>query len=210
MGIRKDRCAIAYGKFIEDISKTIKNSKILDIGCGNGNYTQYFCRNNNKVIGIDIEDFRKKEFSENFEFVKYNGKRIPFKDNFFDCIISWDVIEHVEDDKLFVEEIKRVLRKGRVVFLGIPNKNRLSNILRKIIGKSVTYPLLIAENRDLGRLIHIREYTSSELKKLFENFGFKNVNIKSFWLGLRGKVNLGFDFIFLNSLKQYLFLKAYK
>ena len=80
-----------------------------------------------------------------------------------------DVIEHVEDDKLFIKENIRVLKREGSLIIGTPNKNRLSALLKKIIFKPNKYPLVI---KDLifGTVIHIREYSRNELLNLLTSF----------------------------------------
>lgn len=209
----EDKCMISYKKYIENFASNISNSIILDIGCGNGNYTEIFCKNDNIVHGVDINDFRFETIKNKFYFKLYNGKELPYENNYFDCIVSFDVIEHVEDDNNFVKEIFRVIKKddknnilGKIL-IATPNKYRLSNRLYKLIGKPIIYPLIISDNGQLGKLIHIREYTKEELNKLFLNNGFSNYIIENYWFGLRGKINVGINKFFIKNISQYLFLR---
>ena len=64
-------------------------------------------------------------------------------DNSFDSIVSFQVIEHIQDDMLFLKEIHRVLKPGGIALLTTPNR-RMS----------------LSRNP-----WHIREYLSDELKK---------------------------------------------
>ncbi len=202
-----DACAKAYEEYIRAFADTIKDSKILDVGCGTGNYTRLFCKNNNQVFGLDIKDHRFKQYAGHFHFVKYGGKKFPFPDKSFDVVTSFDVIEHIENDNNFVKEIKRVLKTNGKILIATPNKNRLSNLLRKLIGKPVSYPLIIGYDDKLGQLIHIREYTADELLNLFLKNGFKNIRIEPYWYGLRGQINLGIKRFPIIKVSQYLFLK---
>lgn len=201
---------ISYEKFIKKFANTVRNRKILDLGCGNGNYTVIFSKNNNRVIGADVNDFRHKKYSKKFDFVKYDGERLPFKYDSFDLVVSFDVIEHVEDDVNYLKEIKRVLKKNGMVFLATPNRNRLSNCLLKLVGREVKYPLVLSEDGRLGAVIHIREYTKKELKKLLQSVGFGQIRVQSFWFGLRGRVNIGVERPLIKGASQYLFATAKK
>lgn len=207
------RCARDIKVYIQNFARTVKNKRILDVGCGKGDYTSLFNLNNNEVYGLDIADYRLAEYKDCFNFKLYDGKRLPFQDSFFDVVISFDVIEHIEDDREFIREIYRVLKPQGQVFLSTPNQNRFSNIIRRIIGKQISYPLIISRNTDLGDLIHIREYTNQELLTLFKNNKFKNIEIINFWFGLRAIIIEWFSilkpFIF-KKYSQYLFVKAEK
>ena len=90
-------------KSIENLLSKNPDWKILDIGCG---YTA------NKFANTvaDVQDL--KEFYKNKKFVQILEKKLPFKDNEFDFIISSHVIEHVEDINFFVKELERISKKG--------------------------------------------------------------------------------------------------
>jgi len=50
----------------------------------------------------------------------YDGYNIPYPDNYFDVIVSVDVLEHVHDYHHLLKEMMRVVSKG--VFISTPNK----------------------------------------------------------------------------------------
>ena len=93
---------------LESINKKLKdnpNWNILDIGCG------YTANQFAKTVA-DVQDL--SGFYKNKKFVRINDKRLPFKDNEFDFVISSHVIEHVEDFKFFISEIERVTAQGYI------------------------------------------------------------------------------------------------
>lgn len=196
-------------RYIESKSLKYIDKEILDIGCGKGDYT-YFFGKRNKVIGIDLQNVVKEKY-RNFNFQIADATSLPFQDNTFDVIISFDVIEHIENDKKMMTESYRVLKKGGKIFFGTPNKTRLSHFLLKLIGKRVKYPLDLGESNELGKIIHIREYTSKELEKLIKGAGFSNIKIIAFWFGLT-LLKYGFVNVpkFLQKYCHYLFVEAEK
>ena len=98
---------------INSINKILKenpNWKVLDIGCG-------YTANENATVVSDVQDL--SNFYKNKQFVKITEKKLPFKDNEFDFVITSHVIEHVEDFQFFISEIERISKKG---FIELPTK----------------------------------------------------------------------------------------
>jgi len=101
------------------------NKKILDCACGNGYGSFYLSKFGGDVYGIDISEgainyCKSKYLSENIHFFLGDVKDMPFKDNFFDAIVSQDTIEHIDDDERFLSEIKRVLKKNGLFIVFTP------------------------------------------------------------------------------------------
>lgn len=100
---------------------------ILEVGCGEGYGSNYLSTSCKEIIGIDveksaIEHAQQKYTTANCSFKEYDGSNIPYDDNHFDFIVSFQVIEHVDDDAAFVKELKRVLKPGGTAFITTPNK----------------------------------------------------------------------------------------
>ncbi len=91
-----------------------KVKDILDVGCASGYFTVHFKDKAKNVYGVDVKkdliDEAKNKYKEiNFKLIK--SEKLPFKDNMFDVILLLDVLEHVNNDKLMINEIYRVLKK---------------------------------------------------------------------------------------------------
>ena len=86
------------------------NWKVLDIGCG-------YTANKFATTICDVQDL--SHFYKDKNFVKLEGKRLPFEDNYFDFVIASHVLEHVEDYKFFINELERVSSKG---YIELPTK----------------------------------------------------------------------------------------
>ncbi len=98
---------------INSINKILKenpNWKVLDIGCG-------YTANENATVVSDVQDL--SNFYKNKKFVKITEKKLPFKDNEFDFVITSHVIEHVDDFQFFISEIERISNKG---YIELPTK----------------------------------------------------------------------------------------
>lgn len=197
-------------KQIKNFAEQDSGLKVLDIGCGEGDYTVLF-GDRHEVVGIDILNGVRKK-NNNFKFKIDDATNLSFKDNTFDLTVSFDVIEHLEDDKKMISEAYRVLKKGGRLFFGTPNKTRLINQALAIAGRPRTYPYLVGVDPVLGEMIHIKEYTAAELKKLLKDAGFKNIKITPYWFGLTVPFNYGLNSVPkpLSKYGHYLFFEGTK
>lgn len=206
-------CKDTITEIIDTYSRNKRKSRILDAGCGTGEYSSFFKRNENALYGIDIQNRIEEQYKYFITYCVADGTKLPFKDCKFDTIISFDVIEHVERDEHFLQELHRVLKGNGEIFLSTPNKNRLSNRLLKLSGHKIEYPMVLGEDENLGKCVHLREYDFAELYELLEIAGFKEIQITPVWLGLRFKfLDIGLTRIpkLCNSLVQYWFVLAKK
>jgi ubiquinone/menaquinone biosynthesis C-methylase UbiE len=95
-----------------------KDTKILDMGCGHGDFMESVYQKTEFAYGLDIDEkaLAKNKIIKNK--IHSSIKKMPFDDNFFDLIVSAWVMEHLENPEEAFKEIYRVLKpKGKVIFL---------------------------------------------------------------------------------------------
>lgn len=102
----------------------IKNKTVLDIGSGFGWCEHLFSKfNPQEIIGIEPSDeclkVAKQFKHPQCKFIKGTALKLPFKDNTFDTIMSWEVLEHIpkNTENVMFKEIYRVLKPGGDLFL---------------------------------------------------------------------------------------------
>jgi len=97
---------------------TLKGAKVLDIGSGRGGYSYALNKNGAYVVSLDID--RKRFTSSNKRFVNADAINLPFKPSSFDMVFCSSVIEHLEEPKKLLLEIRRVLKKDGICYLSFP------------------------------------------------------------------------------------------
>lgn len=166
-----------------------KNSdaKILDYGCGIGFNIYYYAKIFPRVYGIDndklsVEIARRqlKKLGCNKRILHYNGKKLPFKNSTFDIVTANDVWEHVDDPRLMLKEIYRVLKKDGILFIHNPNKlwpietHYKLPFLSYLPARVANWYVRITGRADRYDDIHLPTYV--EFKKSLEEF-FKTYDI---------------------------------
>lgn len=174
-----------------------KKDVVLDLGCSNGQHTIRIARKVKKVVGLDRDEKQlqiaksliKDKGLTNIRLIKTNLEdKFPVKSNSFDKILALDIMEHIKNQKLFLREIKRVLKSGGKAFIAIPNSKTGWKKLQKMVG------LNYYADPD-----HKIEYSLGEAKNILTKFGFKISSIKPVvydtpWTGvidLIGGIHLG-------------------
>ena len=107
----------------------LKDLKVLDNGCGSGYGTYFLAKNNLKeIIGIDISEASIKYAQERYKaknllFKQMNSLSLNLRDNYFDAIISFDVIEHIDEKQQneYLSEIVKVINNKGFLMIGSPN-----------------------------------------------------------------------------------------
>ncbi|MDF2157358.1 class I SAM-dependent methyltransferase [Algoriphagus sp. CAU 1675] len=124
------------------------SGKLLEVGCGEGRGVETLLPLAESYLGIDKIEEVIESLKSRFPEVDFRQAVIPpfsgLEDNSFDTVVSFQVIEHIQNDRLFLEEIYRVLKPGGKAIISTPNIN---------------YTL----SRNPW---HIREYKPQELKNL--------------------------------------------
>jgi len=99
------------------------SGRILEDGCGVGEYLGRVAEGAAQAVGLEIEHERACIARQKTRDVTCAaGERLPFPSNTFDLVLSHEVIEHVTDDRAAVAEIVRTLRPGGRLALFCPNR----------------------------------------------------------------------------------------
>ena len=135
------RSVLAYHRAAE-----LVEGDILEIGTGMGYGVEIIAPKATRYISIDKELPAQINQLENVEYYDMEVPPIGFENCLFDAVVSFQVIEHIDDDIDFVREVSRVLRPGGKFVVSTPNA-----------------PMSLTRNP-----WHVREYNADELRNLLE------------------------------------------
>lgn len=133
--------------------KIVRGKTVLDIASGSGYGTKIIASQAKKVYGVDLSkkaiQYASKNFSaKNIEYLQGSGVDNPLKDNSVDVVTTFETIEHIEDYKKFMQEIKRVLKPDGLAIISTPNDLEFTK-----------------DNH-----FHVHEFRYEELKKLINRY----------------------------------------
>jgi len=109
------------------VKQAIKGKRILDIACGSGFGIQILSSVSPEIVGVDYSfeavNFAKQNFMRRADGgVRANASSIPFADNSFDSVVSFETVEHLRKPVKFLKEIKRVLVPNGQFYISTPVK----------------------------------------------------------------------------------------
>jgi ubiquinone/menaquinone biosynthesis C-methylase UbiE len=141
------------------VAKPYVSGDVLEVGCGEGRGINLLTEHAKSFTAVDKIKPVLDELQKKYPTARFMAMNIPplsgLADHAFDFIASFQVIEHIQNDSLFLKEIHRVLKPGGTALITTPNRS-----------------MSLSRNP-----WHIREYLPEELKALGAQF-FSNVEMK--------------------------------
>ena len=173
-----------------EITDIKKQMNILDVGCGRGEVTLNCALNGCKVFAIDYSDDAlkltkktiinlKKEYRKNAFILKMDAKNLAFKNNIFDRVLLFDVIEHLHNWEIFklLRNIKRTLKKdGKFIIHTSPNiwVYKYTYFLKRFYILIKKRKWLSSDPRSAhDKKMHVNEQSIFTLKYLLKDFNSK-------------------------------------
>ncbi len=114
----------------------VSNKDVLDLACGEGYGSVLLAKHAANVTGADIDHetiaWANQKYTpsyKNLQFRQASATSIPFANHSFDVVISFETIEHLDEDmqQQFMAEIKRVLRLGGLLVMSTPDKKNYTD-----------------------------------------------------------------------------------
>ena len=135
------RSLLAYHRAAE-----IVKGNVLEIGTGMGYGVEIIAPKSTRYITVDKQLPQNVLQLDNVEYYEMEVPPIGFENSSFDTVVSFQVIEHIEKDIEFINDVSRVMRAGGQFIVSTPNA-----------------PMSLTRNP-----WHVREYNADELRNLLE------------------------------------------
>ncbi len=141
------------------VAQDYVHGSLLEVGCGEGRGVELTMQKTTGFTAIDKIEPVIEELQKKYPAGKFMSMNIPpfgaLPSDAYDSVISFQVIEHIKDDLMYLKEIHRVMRPGGIALLTTPNRK-----------------MSLSRNP-----WHIREYRPEDLKALASKI-FSHVEVK--------------------------------
>ena len=98
-----------------------QGSKILDMGCGRGDFSEAFSSAGMHVSAVDFSDSITENFKDiEFQKCDFTKDKLPYEDSIFEVIFSKSVVEHLYYPEILFSEAMRVLKPGGLIITMCP------------------------------------------------------------------------------------------
>lgn len=171
-----------------DAIRPLRGDRIVDMGCGNGSYTERLADGFERITGVEVEEVRLDEFrariagrpdADRFDLRLQSAEALEDPDGSYDAVMAIETLEHVVDHERAAREAFRVLRPGGAFYITVPNRGfpfeTHSFVVRGVERPSKWYPFVPWIKPLHRRLSTARNYRPADLRTLLEGVGFREV-----------------------------------
>jgi len=160
---------ISRKEFIfQSIEKHVKKTdNIIEIGAGTGNVSRYLNKQGYTSISVGEMHLKGLKYAKSYgieQCYQFDLLKTPFQ-NEFDTVCMFDVLEHIDDDDLALQNIHKTLNKTGKIVLTVPSHQWLWS-------------------REDTIASHKRRYTKNELIEKLQENGFEIITAKYFFISI--------------------------
>ena len=210
----------ANGIYLKRVTRRMTPSSVLDAGCGDGTLAFYIASRfpNARVLGVDIGEqglhtsestldicarVNRSLALRNLEFRQLDLRELDAREE-FDFVYSFDVLEHIAENRQVLENIYRALMPGGSLLLRIPAKKQ-----RRLLPRRFT-----SEHERWAQIEHLgQHYGMGTLQADLKQIGFKVVSAKytmGNWGRLSFELGEAMQYYCVAQVLQMLFMPALK
>jgi SAM-dependent methyltransferase len=159
-----------YNRWLYEQIATVVGCRIIEVGAGIGNITQFLCLGGREVLATDVVPSYRRELETAFaskpnvrigQFDLNKAAPADYVAEGFDTVVCLNVLEHIEDDLFALQQMNSVLVPGGKLGLLVPAHQFLYGEFDRAVG-------------------HFRRYSKRELKEKLQHAGFHVHELKFF------------------------------
>lgn len=147
---------LQLASYLIDRFRLPTGSKVLDNGCGRGEFLHAFSHYGMETYGTDLSNYCEKA-----QIVDLNNEPLPFLDDTFDFIFTKSVLEHIANAEHFLSEMRCVCKPGGYICILVPDWES-------------QYKIFYYDPT------HIHPYTAQSIERLLRMMEFREVQAEKF------------------------------
>jgi len=194
---------LKHFKVDEDKKSSLKNFKILDIGCGGGLISEPMARLGADVTGVDasskniiVAKSHAKKNNLNINYLNNVPENLNFK-NKFDIILNLEVVEHVENLNLYLKSCSKLLKPKGIMFTATLNRT-LTSYVKAIIGAEYVLKWLPIGTHDWNKFIKPEELEKKIIDLNFSTINSTGLNFNLFFQEWKRTKDLSVNYILVS------------
>ena len=157
----------ALGKKLKLINNLSQKGKLLDIGCGTGEFLNICKKNSWLTRGVEPSDLARNQAIKNYKLnVSDNLDLSQFDKDSFDIVTLWHVLEHLPNLEETVDHLELILKENGKVIIAVPNYKSWDACYYKKYWAAYDLP------------IHLWHFSKNTISQLFTKHGFSLVKTK--------------------------------
>ena len=156
----------------------LKGKKVLEIGAGTLHLSEYLASKGASVTALDMSEELKQSHKglpvtlrDSITCIEADFLKHDFKSKNFDVIIAMEVLEHVEEEELFLEKVKKLLKDKGIIIISVPAHMSMWSKHDEAVGHLRRY-----EKDDFERVVGFLDIKDYELLA----YGYPWINISRY------------------------------
>ena len=117
-----------FSRQLKTLARYVKPGKVLDVGCATGFFLDVASSAGWEVHGVELSEYAAEVARGRFGEHVFKGtlEQAGYPDESFDVVTLFDLLEHVPDPRLFLREVRRLLRPDGILLIVTPDITSLS------------------------------------------------------------------------------------
>jgi 2-polyprenyl-3-methyl-5-hydroxy-6-metoxy-1,4-benzoquinol methylase len=178
--------------FLENIP--CKKGVLLDIGCGNGGFLKAAEKKGFEVVGVDldsknVENCRRKGLNVYKATLTELVEKHPEFNQRFDAITFFEVLEHQDNPRGFIDNVRQLLQPGGYIGLSVPNRQRITIYGIGFLSRVVPSEKIHSLSRIDFPPHHLTRWSRMVLGKFLYENGFEDVKTIPITLNYKSRVS---------------------
>lgn len=160
-----------YKKVVEELENRNAMGVLVDVGCGIGGFFSFVRNQFESYIGVDAVRYPEFPSGASFTQVDLDSGTVPLPDEIADVVVAIETIEHLENPRAFMREMKRLVKSGGLVVVTTPNQLSFLSLLTLVVKRR------FSAFQDVHYPAHLTALLEVDLIRIAKECGFTHISL---------------------------------